>query len=90
MNEDRHGQPNLTRHEPVDPASRTGRSALLSWGEPIHRHHAGRTLDHPQPVLLDRTWHYEPASCLTGFRVVAQIVAAGVFVCPLCGLRVSS
>lgn len=90
MTEDRHEQPNLTSHEPADPTSRADESTPLPWGESIHRHHAGRTLVRPQPVLLDRTWPYEPASCPTGFRVVAQLVAAGVFVCPLCGIRVSS
>ena len=60
------------------------------WSAPTHLRHAGRTLDGgPRSVLLDRTWSYEPASCLTGLRVVALRVADGVFVCPLCGLRTS-
>ncbi|GAA5135485.1 hypothetical protein [Pseudonocardia adelaidensis] len=59
----------------------------LRWSAAIYRRHAGKTLDGPRPVLLDRAWAYEPASCMTGVRVVALRVGNGVFVCPLCGLR---
>jgi hypothetical protein len=59
----------------------------LRWSAPTYRQHAGRTLDGPRSVLLDRAWAYEPASCMTGVRVIALRVGDGVFVCPLCGLR---
>jgi hypothetical protein len=57
------------------------------WSAPTYRQHAGKTLESPRSVLLDRAWAYEPASCMTGVRVVALRVGNGVFVCPLCGLR---
>jgi hypothetical protein len=56
------------------------------WSAPVHMVHAGRTFTRPRPVLLDRTWPYEPESCLTGVRVVALRVADETFVCPLCGV----
>jgi hypothetical protein len=59
----------------------------LRWSAPTYRQHAGKTLASPRSVLLDRAWAYEPASCMTGVRVVALRVGNGVFVCPLCGLR---
>ena len=62
---------------------------LPAWSAPTHAQHAGRKLDRPSPVLLDREWPYEPASCMTGVRVVALRVTDGAFVCPLCGLRTS-
>jgi hypothetical protein len=79
-------------HErPGLPHSGTTRNAHegvpLRWSEPSYRQHAGKTLDGPRSVLLDRAWTYEPASCMTGVRVVALRVGNGVFVCPLCGLR---
>ena len=61
----------------------------MPWSAPTHTQHAEKPLGSARPVLLDRPWPYEPASCPTGFRVVAQRVAADVFVCPLCGLRTS-
>ncbi len=70
-------------------ATTAQRPPPLPWSEPAHTHHAGRLLDHPRSVLLDRTWPYEPVSCMTGTRVVALRVADGAFVCPLCGLRTS-
>jgi hypothetical protein len=59
----------------------------LRWSAPTYVQHAGKTLESPRSVLLDRAWAYEPASCMTGVRVVALRVGNGVFVCPLCGLR---
>jgi len=83
-------------HEPSD-LPQVGRAdvpgtaryeAPLLWSAATYLRHAGRTLDGgPRSVLLGRAWSYEPASCLTGLRVVALRVADGVFVCPLCGLR---
>lgn len=61
----------------------------LPWSAPTHTQHAGKPIDRPRPVLLDHAWPYEPASCMTGIRVVALRVADGAFVCPLCGLRTS-
>lgn len=61
----------------------------LRWSAPTHRQHAGSALDHPRSVLLGQEWAYEPASCMTGVRVVALHVGNGTFVCPLCGLRTS-
>lgn len=61
----------------------------LLWSAATHAQHAGRPLDRPRPVLLGRTWSYEPASCMTGVLVIALRTADGAFVCPLCGLQTS-
>jgi len=80
----------LTQAGRADAAGTVHHEAPLPWSAATHLQHAGRTLDSgPRSVLLSRTWSYEPASCLTGLRVVALRVADGVFVCPLCGLRTS-
>ena len=79
----------LPRAGPTDAKGTRRGEVRLRWSEPTHSQHAGRALDAPRPVLLDRAWPYEPTSCVTGVRVVALRVADGSFVCHLCGLRTS-
>jgi hypothetical protein len=88
--EDHHERSDLTQAGRTDAPRAARHEAPLPWSAASHLQHAGRTLDGgPRSVLLDRTWSFEPASCLTGVRVVALRIADGVFVCPLCGLRTS-
>jgi hypothetical protein len=82
--DEHHERPGLPH---AGPTRNTHDGVPLRWSEPTYRQHAGKTLESPRSVLLDRAWAYEPASCMTGVRVVALRVGNGVFVCPLCGLR---
>lgn len=83
-------RPDLPRAGRSDATAAARDEASLLWSAATHPRHAGRVLDGgPRSVLLGRTWSYEPASCLTGVRVIALRVADGTFVCPLCGLRTS-
>jgi hypothetical protein len=84
--DEHHERPGLPHAEPTGPTRDAHDDVALRWSAPTYRRHAGRTLDSPRSVLLDRDWTYEPASCMTGVRVVALRVGDGVFVCPLCGL----
>ena len=82
--DEHHERPGLP---PTETTKSAHEGVPLSWSAPTYRQHAGKALTSPRSVLLGRAWAYEPASCMTGVRVVALRVGNGVFVCPLCGLR---
>jgi hypothetical protein len=85
--DEHHERPGLPHAGPTGTPRDAHDGVPLRWSAPTYRRHAGKTLERPRPVLLGRAWAYEPASCMTGVRVVALRVGDGVFVCPLCGLR---
>lgn len=86
-NDERGGRAGPPETASADPLGSSPGGGVLRWSVATHGQHAGGVLERPRPVLLDRTWSYAPATCLTGFRVVALPVGGGMFVCSLCGLR---
>lgn len=65
-----------------------GLPAEHAWTDETWDSHQGAPLNPPLPHLVqpDVKYHYDPASCPTGWRVGLRPIGDNVWVCPLCGV----